>query len=65
MVQRPFRRRGVGCQTIRRLLADLEGRAPTVKVVNVEHTDHAMRQLLLQAGFTVYTRQHEMELEIG
>lgn len=56
------RRRGIAGALLARLLADLAGRVPAVKIVNVDHADAASAAWLAAAGFEVYARQLEMEL---
>lgn len=63
VVERTHRRRGVARHLLARVLGELPP-SQAVKVVNVDHSDEATLALLGQAGFEVYARQHEMELDL-
>jgi ribosomal protein S18 acetylase RimI-like enzyme len=56
------RRRGIAGALLGRLLEEIAGRVPAVKMPNVEHSDAGTLAWLAGAGFEVYARQYEMEL---
>lgn len=60
IVDKAFRRRGIGAQLITRLIDDLPPDTDTIKMVNVLHTDQGMIDFVQGLGFKEYVTQFEM-----
>lgn len=64
VVDRRYRRHGVGTKLLRGLVERLERAATLIKVVNIERGDVALGAFLQRVGFAVYARQYEMEMPL-
>jgi ribosomal protein S18 acetylase RimI-like enzyme len=64
VVERAYRRKGIGTQLMRHLAAEIGGRTPGAKLVNVQHDDAGMIAFVEGLGFTYFAGQYEMELDI-
>jgi ribosomal protein S18 acetylase RimI-like enzyme len=64
VVRRDRRHRGVASALLRKLWEHLGDEVKDVRMVNVDHRDTGMQRFLEQSGFTLFTRQFEMELAI-
>ena len=64
VVRRDRRRRGTASALLRSLWAHLGDDVKDVRMVNVDHRDAGMQRFLERSGFTLFTRQYEMELTI-
>jgi len=64
IVQRSHRRRGIATALLNHLLDNLPGDVNTVKLTNVQKTDHQMITALTHMGFTHWIDQYEMSLPL-
>jgi ribosomal protein S18 acetylase RimI-like enzyme len=63
-VSRSFRRQGVATGLVRHLTSRLRNAVPTVRLLNVVHSDTAMLAFLDRIGFRLFTSQFEMSLNL-
>jgi ribosomal protein S18 acetylase RimI-like enzyme len=60
IVDKAFRRRGIGAQLMARIIDELPPDTDTIKLVNVLHTDRGMIKFVEDLGFKEYVTQLEM-----
>jgi ribosomal protein S18 acetylase RimI-like enzyme len=64
VVNKEYRRKGVATQLLSHFVKKLPSDISQVKLLNVEHTDIGMISFLKRAGFSLYTNQYEMAMDI-
>jgi ribosomal protein S18 acetylase RimI-like enzyme len=64
VVKPEYRRRGLATALLEHLVQQLEPGWPHVKLTNVLSTDKATSRCLANYGFTIFTRQYEMALDL-
>ncbi len=64
VVEREYRRRGVGSSLVRFLGGAIGGVQRRARLVNVQHDDSGMIRFLQRLGFERFVSQYEMEMEI-
>lgn len=64
VVKKEYRRQGIASALLAYFLKLLDRDITTIKLNNVDHSDSGMLSFLDKMGFTEYTRQYEMELEL-
>jgi ribosomal protein S18 acetylase RimI-like enzyme len=62
VVERPFRRRGIGTAMLTYLISQLRTDVCCIRALNVDHADEGMIALLRRFGFNLYVTQFEMQL---
>jgi ribosomal protein S18 acetylase RimI-like enzyme len=61
LVRRQYRRKGVGSGLLFHFMRHLPSDTPSVRLINVDHGDKAMRAFLDKVGFEYLINQYEME----